>query len=54
MDLINRKQLCEQWGVSINTLKKLTASVPKYRIGRTIKFKKTDIEEFLNQNKIIQ
>lgn len=49
--MITATELCTAWKISPNTLRTLLATVPKYRIGRQIRYRKQDIDNFLEKNK---
>lgn len=48
--MITPAELCEKWKLSRNTLDTLLRTVPKYRLGRQIRYKAEDINKFLEDN----
>lgn len=54
-NLISIKEACKILGISRSTLyrlSKLSKDLPKYKIGRRILFKPSELKEYINKNKI--
>jgi len=53
-NLLDVKDLCEMFGVSDSTLQRMRddRQIPFYKIRGRIKFRKEDVEEYLNKNRV--
>jgi len=51
-DILTKKEVTQYLKCSLGMVDKLMNDIPYYKIGRSVKFRKEDIVEYLNHKKI--